>query len=192
MSNQPVEETRPTFAAPPPSYAPPAGTPQQWPPPANPLIKNPFVAGMLSIFPGLGNIYNGLYLRGVAFFVAFASCIGMLDNDGGPFFGLALAFTYIFNIVDAVRQASLINMGLSADPSASYRPTPLTAGGGTALAGVVLFGIGLIALLERWFHIDMTWLADAWPVVPMALGLWLVILAWRDRPKTSPSSDGEI
>lgn len=178
-----------------PELPPPTPAPNSWNQvnPSHPLVKNPFVAGMLSIFPGLGNIYNGLYLRGVAFFVAFASCIGMLDNDGGPVFGLALAFTYIFNVVDAVRQASLINLGLSSDPAATYRPTPLTAGGGTALAGLMLFGLGLLALLDRWFHIDLTWLADAWPLVPMALGAWLLAAAWRDRSgKAAPSSDDEI
>jgi hypothetical protein len=183
--------------APRPELPPPAPAPA-WNPanPSHPLAKNPFVAGMLSIFPGLGNIYNGLYLRGVAFFVAFLSCIGVLagvDHEGGPMFGLALAFTYIFSIVDAVRQASLINLGLTSDPAATYRPTPLTAGGGSALAGLMLFGLGLLALLDRWFHIDLTWLADAWPLIPMGLGAWLLAAAWRDRSgKAAPSADDEV
>lgn len=182
MSQQPLPHD-PT-APPSPDYRQHPGQGWHQVPPA--LLKNPFLAGLLSIFPGLGNIYNGLYLRGVAFFVAFATCIGMLDRDGGPVFGISLAFVYIFNVVDAVRQASLINLGLTSDPAADYKPTPLSAGGGTALAGLLLFGVGVMAMLDRWFDIDLTWMAEAWPVIPMGIGAWLLFLAIRDRTKTAP------
>lgn len=182
-------ELQPSFDQRPPSHYPPAQQ-QAWRDPGSALFKNPFVAGMLAIFPGLGNIYNGLYMRGVAFFVAFASCIAMLDNDGGPVFGMALAFTYIFNIVDSVRQATLINLGLAGDPAANYKPTPLNAGGGTALAGILLFAVGAISMADEWFEIDLSWLRDAWPLVPMSVGAWLLFSAWRDRkPAAAPPSE---
>ena len=37
--------------------------------------KNPVLAACLSGFPGIGNLYNGLYMRGMAFFLICASLI---------------------------------------------------------------------------------------------------------------------
>ncbi len=38
--------------------------------------KNPILAAVLSLFPGIGNVYNGLYMRGVTFFLVIACLIG--------------------------------------------------------------------------------------------------------------------
>ena len=44
--------------------------------PAGPqLPKNPWVALVLSLFPGVGQIYNGQLAKGVFFFFAEAFCI---------------------------------------------------------------------------------------------------------------------
>ena len=54
--------------------SPAAAQPQ---PVRNPMKKHPFLAAFLSFFPGLGNIYNGLYLRGVIFFTVVAALMAM-------------------------------------------------------------------------------------------------------------------
>lgn len=54
---------------------PPTQAPVQARPTSPPIVKRPFVAGFLSLFPGIGNIYNGLYLRGIIFFVVVAGIL---------------------------------------------------------------------------------------------------------------------
>ena len=84
----------------------PAPPPPQ-PPVAAPVeaqqsnFKNPTLAAFLSLFPGIGNLYNGLYMRGVSFFLICSSMIYLVSEHGNPFFGLAIPFFWIFNMVDA-------------------------------------------------------------------------------------------
>mgnify|MGYP006174981199 CR=1 FL=1 len=50
------------------------------------------------------------------FFVIVFSILGILtgsDGDNAPFFAPAMAFFWLFNIIDAYRQAVLINHGYS-------------------------------------------------------------------------------
>ena len=54
--------------------------------------KNPIVAAILSLFPGVGNLYNGLYMRGLAFFLICTSMI-ILTATQEPLFGLGIAST---------------------------------------------------------------------------------------------------
>jgi TM2 domain-containing membrane protein YozV len=92
-----------------PAFAAPAPTPVPVAPPAV-SRKNPFLAALLSAFPGLGNIYNGLYLRGITFFLLIVSLIG-ITMRGHDLFGMAIAFFWLFNVIDSYRQATLINYG---------------------------------------------------------------------------------
>src|SRR5215510_6401687 len=98
-----------TDAAEPPAPAP---TPAAAPAPIG--QKNPGLAALLSFFPGMGNVYNGLYMRGVTFFLIILSLIG-IANRGHDLFGFAIAFFWIFNVIDAYRQATLINYGYTQD-----------------------------------------------------------------------------
>jgi len=76
---------------------------------ATPPGKNPAAAGLLSLFPGLGHVYLGLYKRGIVFFAIFVMLIAIADRgDSGPF-GMLIPFWVIFVLIDAVRQARAIN-----------------------------------------------------------------------------------
>ena len=144
-----------------------------------PDYKNPILAGLLSGFPGLGNLYNGLYLRGVTFFLIVLSLIRLTDEHG--LFGFALAFFWLFNMIDAYRQATLINWGVAQDLGLKDAPArPAGAQAGLA-AGFILFAIGLIALLERYVAIDIDWVFELWPVALMLIGAWIVVGALRER-----------
>src|ERR1700759_4161627 len=102
----------PVAAAPETAYVPPPA-PSALPPAIG--RKNPALAALLSLFPGMGNIYNGLYLRGMTFFIVVASLIGLVVHGGHDLFGFAIAFFWLFNIIDAYRQATLINYGYAQD-----------------------------------------------------------------------------
>ncbi len=50
-------------------------------------------------------------------------------------------------------------------------------------AGVVLVIVGGTALVEKWFDLDLTWLFELWPVVLIAVGVWLIWAALREKAK---------
>src|SRR5690348_18256077 len=61
--------------------------------------KIPFLAAILSAFPGMWNIYNGLYLRGLVQFLIVASLMNMMNQHGNPFLGMSLVFFWAFSIL---------------------------------------------------------------------------------------------
>jgi hypothetical protein len=162
---------------------PPAPTPAL---PAPLAIKKPALAAFLSLFPGLGNVYNGLYIRGLIFFLIPATMLGIIITSHGRnafFFGPAIAFFMFFNIIDAYRQAVLINYGYQQDLGISDIPKRPRPGQGGIAAGIILVLIGAYALLEQYVTIDLDWLFDLWPVAAIALGGWLIWGTLRERKK---------
>jgi hypothetical protein len=141
--------------------------------------KNPLLAAFLSLAPGIGNVYNGLYLRGFTFFLFIVSCIAIVPHQ--PLFGTAVAFFWIFNVIDAYRQAVLINYGYAQDLGLLDRPRHPKANQGGIAAGVALILIGFFAALDQFFHVDLEWLFRLWPLALIAIGLWLVVGSVRER-----------
>ncbi|HEX4961278.1 MAG TPA: hypothetical protein VF173_10605 [Thermoanaerobaculia bacterium] len=148
------------------------------------LRKNPGLAALLSLFPGMGNVYNGLYLRGITFFLIIATCMSITIR-GHDLFGLAVAFFWIFNVIDAYRQATLINYGYAQDLGLLDLPRHPRAGQGGLVAGVLLMLIGLFAIVDRYFDVRLDWLLDLWPFALVVGGVWLIWGTIRDRRRAS-------
>jgi hypothetical protein len=143
--------------------------------------KNPGLAALLSLFPGVGHIYNGLYMRGVTFFLVVACLIGIVSNGRHPLFGLAIAFFWIFNVIDAYRQAALINYGYAQDLGLLDMPKVPRAGQGGLMAGLLLSLIGLAAITDQYLEIRLDWIFNLWPFALVAAGVWLIVASFRDR-----------
>ena len=181
----PMERTWPQE----PTEAPVSGTP---PAPAPlPLRKRPLFAAFLSLFPGLGQVYDGLYLRGAILFLVFGSLISLITMDGQPIFGLGIAFTLFFSVIDAYRQAVLINYGYAQDLGLTDLPLRPNASQGGIVAGAILALIGLLGLAERFLDIDFDWLADWWPLGLVIVGVWLIVATVRERRKAREGA-GEV
>lgn len=164
-----------------PAFAAPAPTPVPLPPPAV-SRKNPFLAALLSAFPGMGNIYNGLYMRGLIFFLIVVSLIGITTSSHGhELFGMAVAFFWLFNVIDAYRQATLINYGYAQDLGLLDMPKVPRAGQGGIVAGVLLTLIGTAAVLDRYTIIDYDWFFQLWPFALVGAGVWLIVASFRNR-----------
>jgi hypothetical protein len=170
----------PIAAEPEPAYAPPIA-PAVVPPPLG--RKNPGLAALLSLFPGMGNIYNGLYMRGMAFFLVIASLIALVSRGDHPLFGLAIAFFWLFNVIDAYRQATLINYGYAQDLGLLDMPKVPRAGQGGLVAGGLLALIGVAGILDQYFNINFDWIFNVWPFGLVAIGLWLIVASFRDRQR---------
>ena len=93
---------------PPPPYAtvPPVGTPV--------VIRqggSPGLAALLSIIPGVGQMYNEQYAKGLIFVLIFAALIQMTAHING-LFGLLIAGFSIYQIIDAYKTAEARRFGL--------------------------------------------------------------------------------
>ena len=166
---------------------------------ATPYEKTPILAGFLSIVPGLGNIYNGLYVRGLAF---------CLICSGTFVFGAAreiavlipfIIFFWLFNIIDAYRQAMLINYGYTEAPDlrSAQDSEWQTSGGlilGVAISLVGLYGLSSY-LVDRYFpQLDLSeLLIDYWWVAFVLCGPALIFKAVQElRAKDAAEGDENI
>lgn len=174
-------------ALPPPIVAAPVAA---LPPPSAPLLKKPWLAFVLAGFPGIGHVYNGLYVRGLTFFSICAALLGLTAHEG-DLFPFIMAFFWIFNMLDSYRQAVLINYGYAQDLGLTDLPARPKLMQGGLVAGAIVFLVGLAAFLERYFDVDLEVVIDLWPVGFMLIGIWLVVAAIRNRRKAEAGfSDG--
>ena len=142
-------------------------------------VRTPFLAAFFSLFPGLGNVYNGLYLRGITFFLIIIGLITLATGSREPEVVLlifAVIFVWLFSIFDAYRQATLINLGYTTDVEMPDRPRFSTWGSGGLTAGIAVFLLGLYGFLRDQFDIDLSLLVDYWYLLFMVFGGFLI--AW--------------
>ena len=107
MSSQPLDPH-----SPPPALPPAAG-------PYVRLPKSPGLAAFLSLFPGLGQVYNGQIARAFVFFFSWVGSI-YLTSSGHEFpFAFVIPFVYLYNLIDAWKGANATNarfLGGRAEP----------------------------------------------------------------------------
>jgi hypothetical protein len=142
---------------------------------------NPALAGMLSIFPGIGAVYSGQYVKGlVHLFVFILLCVGSGQSKDplDTVFGLLATGFYIYQIVDAVKSAKAIQAGQPA-PDPFGLATMFSPGTermdftrGVPTGALILIGLGVLFLLH---NLDIWFLevGTLWPVLLIGLGLWL-------------------
>ena len=179
-----------------PGHAGPQAGPQAPPAPVygrDPRSKSPALAAVLSLMPGLGQVYVGYYQRGFVHVLVFAGIITLLASDAlnvlTPLFGLFLPFFCLYNIIDAARRASLYNEALAGRPSIDL-PQDFKMPGlqGTFVGGFVLIVVGFILLLNTRFGVSLDWLEEWWPAAPILFGAYLLFRAIQDR-RASESSE---
>lgn len=149
-----------------------------------PPAKSPLLAAFWSaLIPGLGHIYVGVYQRAIIIFVVwvgiFSSTVGAHGGELGVLVPMTV-FTWLFNIFDAYRQATLAVWGMPEEA-----PVAVDRGQGGLTFGIALFVVGLYGLLRKYFEIDLSILLDHWYVVVMAAGAWLIWQAFSATKKTA-------
>jgi hypothetical protein len=122
------------------------------------------VATLLSLFPGLGQIYNGQPAKALVFFLAFTGSIAGASRDPMPF-ALLIPFTFFYNMIDAWRSAN----GLNAR-AAGGGPLPEDSGTESPAWGATLAGLGLLLLARNLGWISFTALSRYWPVALIVAG----------------------
>jgi hypothetical protein len=144
----------------------------------DPRRKSPFLATVISIIPGMGQVYIGYYLRGfltAAVFLIVVLASAEMGRELGPPLAFTAFFIWVFNLIDAGRMAALYNHAAAgSDTIEMPRDLKLPRLGGSIMGGLLLLVFGGIALSNTAFGYPLDWLERWWPVFPAALGLYLL------------------
>jgi hypothetical protein len=182
----------PAWPAPPPPAAPPVAYATAPAAPRAPQAKNPAAAGFLSVIPGLGHVYLGLYQRAVIFFAVWVVVMSVAPHGPGPA-GIMIPFWWFFVLIDAVRQAKAINATGAPESNLLPNETPMNFSGSLTF-GIFLVLVGLFFLLDRYFRIDLSFLWDLWPVLLIGFGAWQIFVYWKakqPKPAEEPKEAAE-
>ena len=179
MENVNENQTEAGRAPSPSQFAPPPIPPKHYVA-TDSRYKSPVLATILSLMPGLGQIYVGYYRQGFINIIVVAGIIALLSSNGlshnlEPFFGFFLAFYWLFNLVDAYRKSPFYNQSL-AGMGAFELPEDekLLGSRGSLLGGVLLIAVGAIALSYTRFGVSLDWVEDWWPLAPILMGAYLL------------------
>lgn len=184
--------------APQPATPPPVAPAGMWHPSQrqmfDPRRKSPLLAAVLSVFPGVGQLYIGYYVRGFVVAAIFLFTVALSASSRapqGPVLAMVAIFLWVFNLIDAGRMAALYNHA-AAGTNVVELPEDfkLPRLGGSIVGGGVLLVFGGIALSNTVFGYSLDWLEVWWPVLPFALGAYLLTRGVMDyraqRPSTTP------
>ena len=179
----PQPEAPPQPQAPPPVAVPGIIDPRQAYLATDPARKSSPLATMLSVMPGLGQVYVGHYHQGFVNILVIGSLIAMLADGVGrlePLMGIFLAFYWLYNMVDAGRRASFYNMALTQDKETLMEHIPLPDDRASLLAGVALVFFGGLFLLHNVAGFSLDWMEDWWPIALIVLGGYLIYKSAKD------------
>jgi hypothetical protein len=163
----------------------------------DPRLKSPVLAALLSLMPGLGQVYLGYSQLGFIHAAVACSLIALMSSNQlgsvEPGVGIFMAFFWLYNMVDAHRRALLLNEAIT--QMSTETPELPDGFGAVSLGfrlgvGVLLIAVGLLTLLNLKFNISLAWLDQWWPAGLVLLGLYLVVRAIKDRTAQSDSSQG--
>lgn len=146
--------------------------------------KSPAAATLLSLFPGLGQIYNGQPAKALVFFLAWAGCIAAASEGEAMPFALMIPFIHLYNMVDAWRSASLIN----ARAAGGARPAEEDSVESPAW-GATLVALGLLLLAKNLGWLNLAALARYWPVLLIGAG---AALLWGSLQRRKGPGDAGV
>ena len=162
MSSQPFEPQSPP-QAPPPALPGPA--------PYVRLPKSPGLAAFLSLFPGLGQVYNGKIARAFVFFFAWVGSIYLTGPGENPFpFAFLIPFVYLYNMIDAWKGANAINQRFLGGRSEAEEGSTIES----PVWGALLVVFGVLILFNNLGWLDLDRLARWWPLLLIAVGAYFV------------------
>lgn len=159
----------------------------------DPRRKSILLATILSLMPGLGQIYVGYYRHGFVNAIVVGSILAVLTSDSEgpltPLLGLFLAFFWLYNIVDAGRRALLYNEALAgrsgiALPEESKMPTFR----GSIAGGLAVVFVGGVLLSNTLFGMSLDWISQWWPAALVIFGLYLIGRSVLDRSQAKPTA----
>jgi hypothetical protein len=154
----------------------------------DPRRKSPVLASLLSLMPGLGQVYLGYYQHGFINILVIGSTIALLTNHNEgmrpfvPLLALFLAFFWLFNVADAGRRATLYNHSLAGlDPMSLPDDVQMPSMKGSLFGGVALLLLGLIIASNTLFDVPLNWVEHWWPVALVIAGGYLIYQSMKKK-----------
>lgn len=145
--------------------------------PEDPRLRSTALATVLSLMPGLGQVYLGYVQQGFLNIMVVASLIALLASDAGaltPLLALFLAFFWLYNMIDANRRAILLNQRLLGLAPGELPEDITPSLRGSIFGGLALILGGLVALAHVRFGLSLAWVQHWWPMAIIGLGIYLV------------------
>ena len=157
------------------------------------------LATFLGFIPGVGAMYNGQFIKGLAHIFIFA----MLANaaDQADVFGWFVVGFIAYMVVDANKTAKAklygqplpdllglsVILGQSDSATAGsvfQRANTIIDRAGQAhnkppIAAIILIGLGVLFLLNNLGTFHFYWIHTFWPILLIAVGLWLGYRRWQ-------------
>ena len=143
----------------------------------DPRLRSVALATLLSLVPGLGQVYLGYIQQGFVNALVVASLIALLVADSGtftPLLALFMAFFWLYNIVDANRRAILLNQRVLGLAPGELPEDASPALQGSVFGGLILIVGGVLALAHIRFGLSMAWVERWWPLAIVGLGIHLI------------------
>lgn len=160
-------------------YDPNAGyNPYAQPPtaPIGPAYRtSPALAFLLGWIPGVGAIYNGQYLKGLAHAVIFGVLVSLISNQHGghgdpaPFLGIMIAAFVFYMPFEAYHTAKKQRLGVPLDEWSSLFARR-TGSGHMPMGPMILILIGVLFLLDSLGVMSFNEVGRFWPVLLIIIG----------------------
>ncbi len=153
--------------------------------------KSPVLAAFLSLLPGVGSMYNGLFVKGIIQLIIFAGLVEAQSHGGAqPFLGILLAGYIFYAIFDAAHDARQIN-SQSAEEEKPSSPkidmdveVKIEKSSGSISWGIILIALGVVFLLANFGVISYDSFIKFWPLALLLLGLKLIIDHYKSEKKS--------
>jgi len=185
----PMEQTAQAAAATESPYASPYTAP---PPPIPNYDVSPGLAFGLGLIPGVGAIYNGQYAKGLVHVIIIGLMISILDNRAAsglePLIGMLLAGFWAYMPFEAYHTARKRQQGQAVDEFSSL--LPLRGTSRFPVAPVVLIFVGIVFLLNNLEILELARVLRYWPVLLIALGVYMLYIRVSSHSEPHNSRDG--
>lgn len=160
-------------------------TPPEAAAPARNWEVSPGLAFVLGLIPGVGAIYNGQYGKGLVHVVVFGVLISIVSSDatGGftPMFGVLIPAWVFYMAFEAYHTARNRQLGRPVDEFSSIYPLR-GAGRIFPIGPAILIVVGIVFLLNNLEIIHFGQLVRYWPVLLIALGIYMLYVRFASGP----------
>ena len=153
----------------------------------DPRVKSPALAAVLSLMPGLGQVYVGYYQQGFIYILIVSTIIALLNHGVHslePLLAIFLGFFWLYNLVDAARKATSYNQMLSGIGTGQMPDGDVLPGArGSLVGGAVMIVVGGIALAHTRWGMRLDWIETWWPLALVLVGAYLLIQSYLSRKR---------
>lgn len=164
----------------------------QTPPPLPDRNCSPGIAFLLGMIPGVGAVYNGQYAKGLVHVVIVGLLISILSSGSAsglePLFGLMLACFWFYMAFEAYHTARKRHEGQPVDEFSGL-VSPRDRNPRFPAGPVLLIALGLLFLLNNLEILELRRMLRYWPVLLIALGVYLLFLRVTAQDSRSARQD---